>query len=69
MRGIPCIICRGTGHDILDFFERERVTLSGGGVEKKMAIVVLVNRQWDHLYLSRANRTIVRRQNMRVRSL
>ena len=29
---------RGTGHDILDYGERELVTLRGGGVEKKMKI-------------------------------
>jgi len=31
---------RGTGHDILDFCERELVTLCGGGVEKKMVITL-----------------------------
>jgi hypothetical protein len=33
---------RAIGHDILDFCERELVTLGGGGVEKKRAIIVLV---------------------------
>jgi hypothetical protein len=28
-------------HDILDFCERERVTLGGGGIEKKMTIIIL----------------------------
>ena len=36
------ILVRGSGNDILDFCDRELVTLSGGGVEKKMAIIVLV---------------------------
>ena len=35
-------------HDILDFCERELVTLSGGGVEKKMAIIVLGKPRWNH---------------------
>ena len=35
-------------HDILDFCVRELVTLSGEGVEKKMAIIVLVKRSWNH---------------------
>ena len=38
----------GIGHDILDFCVRELVTLSGGGVEKKMAISVLAKRSWNH---------------------
>jgi len=50
-------------HDILDFCERELVTLSGGGVEKKMAIIVLVNPRWNHLYLSTMNGTTVRLLN------
>ena len=37
MRKTPAI-----RHDILDFCERELVTLGGGGIEKKMAIIVLV---------------------------
>jgi len=36
-------------HDILDFCVRELVTLGGGGVEKKMAIIVLLRRSWNHL--------------------
>ena len=35
-------------HDILDFCERELVTLSGAGVEMMMAIIVLVKRSWNH---------------------
>ena len=35
-------------HDILDFCERELVTLGGRGVEKKMAIIVLVKARLDH---------------------
>ena len=39
-------------HDILDSCERERVTLSGGGVEKKMAIIVLVEPRWNQHNIS-----------------
>ncbi|MCH8215508.1 MAG: hypothetical protein IH892_01920 [Planctomycetes bacterium] len=46
---IPAIL-----HDILDFCVRELVTLSGGGVEKKMAIIVLVlvKPRWNHHNIS-----------------
>ena len=40
--------CPAFRHDILDFCVRELVTLSGGGVEKKMAIIVLLKRSWNH---------------------
>ena len=39
---------RAIRHDILDFCERELVTLSGGGVEMKMAIIVLVEPRWNY---------------------
>ena len=39
-------------HDILDFCERELVTLRGGGIEKKMGIIVLVKPRWNHRSVS-----------------
>jgi len=36
----------------LDFCERELVTLSAGGVEKKMAIIVIVKPRWNHHKIS-----------------
>ena len=47
--GVVFTICsRGIDHDILDFCVRKLVTVSVGGVERKMAIIVLVNHEWDH---------------------
>jgi len=43
---------RAIGHDILGFCERELVTLRGGGIEKKMAIIVLVKARWNHHNMS-----------------
>ena len=40
------------GHDILDFYVRELVTFGGGGVAKKMAIIVLVRPRWNHHNIS-----------------
>jgi hypothetical protein len=54
-------------HDILDFCERELVTLGGGEIEKKMAIIVLVKPRWNHHNISdwtkrlRVNRDALRR--------
>jgi hypothetical protein len=44
--------CPAIGHDILDFCERELVNLGGGGVEKKMVIIVLVKPRWNHHNMS-----------------
>ena len=43
-----CDLSTAIRHDILDFCVRELVTLGAGGVEMKMAIIVLVNHEWDH---------------------
>ena len=45
-------IIKGTGHDILDFCEQELVTWRGGGVEMKMAIILLVKPRWNLLNIS-----------------
>ena len=43
---------RAIRHDILDFCERELVTLHGGGIEKEMAIIVLVKPRRNHHNIS-----------------
>lgn len=39
---------QGADHNILDFREREFVTLGEEAVEKKMATITLVKPRWNH---------------------
>ena len=53
---------RGTGHDILDFCERELVALGEGGAEMKTAIIVLVKPRWNYCKTANFWRMLSREQ-------
>jgi len=46
----------GIRHHVLDFYERELVTLGGRGVDKKKMIIVLVKPRRDHRNMSNSQR-------------